>query len=200
MSRGWILLILASCALGAWNWWQGRALPLPAGVEYAPDAPRQTPLSGKASPIVFGGYQLQPRANFQMTARLLRRERYHLGREARIAPLDFALGWGPMSDSALLDRVQLRQSGRFYHVAWADAALSADRILRNSANVHMIPADATVARALNRMRPGHILRLDGLLVDVQGKDGWEWRTSLRRDDSGDGACELFWVRLAHVIK
>ncbi|MGB0955274.1 MAG: hypothetical protein ACPGZP_04650, partial [Panacagrimonas sp.] len=74
MSRGWILLILASCALGAWNWWQGRALPLPAGVEYAPDAPRQTPLSGKASPIVFGGYQLQPRANFQMTARLLRRE------------------------------------------------------------------------------------------------------------------------------
>ena len=33
----------------------------------------------------------------------------------------------------------------------------------------------------------------GFLVNVGGPDGFYWNTSLRRDDTGNGACEVFYV-------
>jgi len=32
-----------------------------------------------------------------------------------------------------------------------------------------------------------------LLVDVRGPSGFVWNTSLRRDDTGGGACEILWA-------
>ena len=31
------------------------------------------------------------------------------------------------------------------------------------------------------------------LIEVRGADGWRWRSSLTREDTGAGACELVWV-------
>jgi hypothetical protein len=37
-----------------------------------------------------------------------------------------------------------------------------------------------------------------LLVEVQSKhkqaDNWRWRSSLTRDDTGNGVCELIWIK------
>jgi len=33
----------------------------------------------------------------------------------------------------------------------------------------------------------------GYLISIRGEDGWHWRSSLSRTDSGDGACEVVWV-------
>jgi len=43
-----------------------------------------------------------------------------------------------------------------------------------------------------------LVALDGYLVDANRADGWHWRTSLTRDDTGDGACELFYVTSVDV--
>jgi len=37
-------------------------------------------------------------------------------------------------------------------------------------------------------------RFEGDLVDVDGSDGFAWRTSLTRTDTGLGACETLYVR------
>ena len=63
---------------------------------------------------------------------------------------------------------------------------------------HLIPADDTVRRALDRMRPGHVVHLQGSLVNLSAPDGWCWNSSLVRDDMGAGACELFWVTRAWI--
>jgi hypothetical protein len=65
-------------------------------------------------------------------------------------------------------------------------------IVRSSANMHMIPADDAVAAALRRIERGDRVRIDGWLVQIEAKD-WRWRSSLTRDDSGGGACELVYV-------
>jgi hypothetical protein len=57
----------------------------------------------------------------------------------------------------------------------------------------VIPADATIARALGRLRTGQVVRLRGLLVDGKRNDGMIFRTSLTRQDSGEGACEVLYV-------
>jgi hypothetical protein len=59
--------------------------------------------------------------------------------------------------------------------------------------MHLVPADAAVAAAIERVRPDQTVRLRGWLVEVQDADGWTWRSSLSREDSGNGACELIYV-------
>jgi len=63
----------------------------------------------------------------------------------------------------------------------------------HSANMHMIAATPAVERALKSVRVGQIVKLTGYLVEVRAADGWTWRSSLTREDTGAGACELVWV-------
>ena len=51
---------------------------------------------------------------------------------------------------------------------------------------------------LRRLRPGQVVTLTGYLVDVRGPGGFRWNTSLRRDDTGDGACELMWIERVSI--
>ena len=59
--------------------------------------------------------------------------------------------------------------------------------------MHMIPATGEVARALAGIRAGQRVRIDGWLVEVQADDGWRWRSSTSREDTGGGACEVVYV-------
>ena len=68
----------------------------------------------------------------------------------------------------------------------------------NSANMHMIPADAEVEGTLKSLRVGQLVRISGYLVEIAGTDGWRWRSSLTRSDTGNGACELVWVEELRV--
>ena len=158
------------------------AAPLQSGV---PD--------GLALPGV-GDAGTTPLAGFSIEARVLGSETYRLDREAAFAPLDLALGWGRMTDDAVLSRLQLSQGGRWYRYRWqGDAPIPREEIARSSANMHMIPADDAVAAALDRIERGERVRIDGWLVEIDANDGWRWRSSLTRDDSGGGACELVYV-------
>ncbi len=53
--------------------------------------------------------------------------------------------------------------------------------------------NAAVAEALSDIRKGQRIRLSGQLVRVDGDNGFTWSSSLSREDTGNGACELIWV-------
>lgn len=59
--------------------------------------------------------------------------------------------------------------------------------------MHLIAAADGVRRANKRVRPGQIIHLEGFLVDARRSDGWHWNTSMTRNDTGDGNCELVYV-------
>ena len=108
--------------------------------------------------------------------------------------MDVALGWGAMSDSAVLDAMELSQSNRFFFYQWQTAPpIPAGEIMTHAANNHVIAANSEVAGALRALRTGQIAQMQGWLVDARGADGFAWATSRRRDDTGNGACELFYV-------
>jgi len=50
-----------------------------------------------------------------------------------------------------------------------------------------------IAEALDGVHQGDRVRIDGWLVEAQAPDGWVWRSSTSREDSGNGACELVYV-------
>jgi len=94
------------------------------------------------------GYEIQPVARYEIRAKVLSIERYRIGREADLSPVDFALGWGPMSDNAIIKQLAISQGSRFYHYSWrGDPPIDPALIVRSSANTHLVPAETMSKRA-----------------------------------------------------
>jgi hypothetical protein len=139
------------------------------------------------------GYQITPLEKFDFEARVLRTEHYSMDRESQLSPVDVALGWGPMATTAVADRVEITQSNRFYYWHVKEFPIPRREIEINSANMHMVPANAEVERTLRSLRSGQRVTFSGYLIEARANDGWRWKSSLTREDTGAGACELVWV-------
>jgi hypothetical protein len=196
--RRWILvLIFLLVGWGALHWWRQRPIVQAPGI-LAPDAPLQVDLdSGER--LQRGDITLTTRARFELTARVLSREDYRYDAGASLAPEDLALGWGRMSDSAVLAKITISQSNRFYYWHVDEFPIPRREIETSSANMHMIPSDDTVRRSLERVRQGQLVHLTGFLVDASRPNGWRWHTSMTREDTGDGACELVYVESIDMV-
>ncbi len=194
----WLRILIVSILLVVgFVWWEQREVRHGPGV-VAPNAPVQEETAESGS-FVHADFRLRPRAHFEVEARVLGKERYRLGREARLSPYDLALGWGRMSDEGLLEAFSIWQSRRFYWWSSRSLPIPRDSVTIQSANVHVIPSGDAVRDGLSRIRKGHVVRLRGYLVDVAAADGWRWTTSMRRDDKGAGSCEILWVESVTVI-
>jgi hypothetical protein len=188
------IIAFALALAGGWHWWTSeRPVHRPPGVLVAGE-PVQTVLDPPV-PFEREGYVFLKRARYDITARLLRKEVYHLDGGAGLAPVDLGVGWGPLSDSALIDQLEFSQMGRFFY--WqprkGDFPLPTATLISHLAQMHMIPATKEIESMLKKLRPGQIVTASGYLVDVRGPGGFTWSTSLTRTDTGNGACELFWV-------
>ena len=157
---------------------------------------REQPLQVDMQPSAFmlDDYHVTRKARFEIRARVLSTEPYYMGRGGDLAPIDLALGWGVMSDQAVLDQIDISQSSRWYRTRYElPPPVPDQQIIASSSNMHMIPARKDIERSLKKLRSGDIIRLKGYLVDVDHDSGWHWRTSMSRTDTGGGACELVYV-------
>lgn len=193
------MLLLLVCALGAYLAFRERPVVQPPGV-LVDAAPLQTPLEDGDSPFRHGeDFTVEPLARFDLTGRVLSREDYYLDTEAAVSPLDLTLGWQQMSDTAVLERIDISQRNRFYYWYTENFPIPRKAIETQSANMHLIPADGSVARQMDRVREGELVRVRGFLVEVTRNDGWHWRSSLSRKDTGPGACELIYVQRLDIL-
>jgi hypothetical protein len=194
----WILLTLG--LLGGWHWWtHDRAVSRPAGVLVDAE-PVQRNLES-SPPLVERGYTFIRRAHYDINARVLRKETYYIDGVANLAPVDLAVGWGPMSDTAIIDQLDISQMGRFFYWRPKNSRvfpLSSETLITHAAQMHLIPASTKIEHRLARLRPGQLVTIGGYLVDVRGPGGFVWNTSLSRTDTGDGACEIVWVESLNV--
>lgn len=166
----------------------------PPGI-LVPEEPQQSLLPVSAKPILHQGEVLQPLADYKIRARLLLQENYHFDPVSKLAPTDLCVAWGPLSDSKNIERLHLSQTMRFCFYYWSGAPpVDEQTIISSIANMHIIPANAAVKELLSDLRPGQILTLTGKLVRVDKRDGSEWKSSLSRTDTGDGACEIMYVQ------
>jgi hypothetical protein len=192
-----LLLIIALLGAGVWQYDQNRVIEQADGM-VAAAAPIQQNLNN-ARGFRHDDYTLTPLANFALEARVLSRKKYSLGREADLSPVDLALGWGPMSDNRVLEKIDISQGNRFYYWRVEQFPIPQQEIIRHSSNMHMIPANEQVAKQLAGVRQGDVVAITGQLVKVNAEDGWRWQSSLSRTDTGNGACELVWVKEVSVL-
>jgi hypothetical protein len=171
----------------------------PPGILIAAE-PEQSALPDSAAPIRHGPFQLKPLARFALDARLLHRKTYRYDRESALAPVDLAVGWGPMSDQSVLDRLKITQSMRFFWYEYRlPPPIPPDQIVSHGANLHIIPSNSALESRCKSLRPGTLIHLKGKLVEATGPKIGGWRSSLSRTDTGKGACELIWLEELQLI-
>jgi hypothetical protein len=193
----WLGLAAAVLALGlGLAWLQAGPVSQPPGV-LVPEDPHQAEPASR-EPWTFRNHRITPLAAFDLRARVLSTERYRFDRASQLSPVDLALGWGPMSDTRILEAFSIRQRDRWYFWRSARMPIPEAEVIAHSANMHLIPATPAVAKRILAIRPGQVVELHGQLIRADGPDGWHWVSSLSRTDTGEGSCEVVWVESARL--
>ena len=191
------VVVAAITAFAIYKLYSSRDIEHGPGVLAAED-PVQRDIDSAAA-IPRGEFVLRPRAEFSATVRILRREDYTFGPLAELVPTDFAVGWGPMSDSAVLEDIEVSQGNRFYFWRTETWPIPREDIEQHSANWHLIAENPRVSDVLGGLRNGSVVELRGRLVDIEGRQGG-MRTSMSRGDTGAGACEILLADSARVVR
>jgi hypothetical protein len=195
---------LIMCVIGIAMWYYKKTdvvvevdAPVTLAFDYSDNVsinrpPIQKPLKHKV-PYKYEEYDITPVATFQLEARVLGSKHYRVGREADLSPVDLALGWGMMSKDHVLGEIAITQSNRFYYWRVQQFPVPQKVIETSSANMHMIAANEAVRDALFNAKTGDVVKLKGFLVSINSDDGWSWKSSMTRNDTGKGACEVILV-------
>ncbi|MGB5729642.1 MAG: hypothetical protein WBM52_20795 [Thiogranum sp.] len=202
------ILIVGAMTLGYYQWSQGKWIelesPLSHAVPFGNDVPTvfQVPVQKqihKDLSFRFQEFTIHPLASFQLTARVLASRHYRSGAESRLSPVDLALGWGLMSEDEILKDIDIRQSVRFYSWRVKELPIPKKQISSHSANMHLIPANREIDERIRDAGEGDVVSFRGYLVRINGENGWSWTSSLRRDDTGPGACEVVLVEAFSIL-
>lgn len=202
------VLLLALVAIAAWQWLDKPTPLIEESGPLLPDAattssfdhpvsfkhpPIQFDIEGPAAPIRAGDYTITRRANIQLEAKVLGQRDYQRDNAAPLSPMDLALAWGPMAEDHVIEQIEVNQRRRFYYWRTDRFPIPRREIERNSANMHIVPVNQAIASQLKSIEDGDIIRLVGYLIDAERNDGWRWETSMTREDTGRGACEIILV-------
>jgi len=118
---------------------------------------------------------------------------------SQISKYDLALAWGTLNDPVIDAHISYGQSGRFYYYRWSEGTpVSPDYIASHSANVHVIHSNSYILKDIKGIDENDHIRLEGFLVNTNFKDG-AWKTSLTRNDTGNGSCEILYVTNVEIL-
>lgn len=117
---------------------------------------------------------------------------------AEIAPYDVAIAWGEYLDPKTHAKLEPRQADR--NLYWVTPAQEKTmEIIKSTANLHMIPANALVLEQIKNLKTGDLVHISGALVDIKLRNE-EWKTSKSNVDIGYGSGEIIFVVSIRVAK
>lgn len=136
------------------------------------------------------------KAKYKLSGILVSTRRYHDGYWSRLSPYDFAVCWGKVPD--MFPYLKFNQIARFCHFRYRHSVIvDKDYVLSHMSNNHIIPANRNIYRALSIAKKKEPIEIEGYLVNamasVKGRGTSDWNTSIKREDSGAGACEIIYV-------
>ncbi len=154
-------------------------------------------------PVKFGKTtaRLEVRAAYKISGLLVSKHFYRAGFLHQLSPLDYALIWGRTPE--WLPWLRFSQAKRFVFFRYdIPSPVEKTYMEKHLSNNHLIPSTPNLRRALSRVRKHTPVELEGYLVDVkaiQSRRGVSaWNTSITRDDTGNGSCEIIYVTRLRV--
>lgn len=137
--------------------------------------------------------KMEKLAEYKISAVVKSKRYYFFDSASEVSPIDLLLVWGELDTKEMDDSINYSQSGRWYFYRYGcQSCVDGDYILKHSANVHIIPKDNKVLLKLIQVHKEDYITLKGYLVNVKFPD-YDWKSSLARNDTGNGACEIMYV-------
>lgn len=203
MIRRLIVLCVVTLLIGAGVYWFVQKNGVRGAVAGIPDPVQEKTTGGTTKKV--GGYDVDItyKYTYEIEALVVHTESYSgSSLPDKLSPLDAALAWGKVAEYNKKIDFNWSQSRRWYFWEVDDASVLAPvggmtYVNRHSANTHLLPSSSSVKDKVEKIRRGDHIRLKGYLVDVDarksnGETYW-WHSSVSREDTGDGACEVMYV-------
>ncbi len=204
--KGWVLAALAIGAVAVWKVVLPRLLSTAAPHAVVLDTdPVQTPMEPPEQLTVLRDgrvYRVEKQHAYEVQGEVLSASSYDVTWTNDFADVDVGLIWGPRRKQ-LKDRFKFFQMGRWLFWRTDTEPSQEDRaeVTTHISNNHLIPAEGSqhLGWAFRRISKGDVVRLKGWLVRITSAKGDVYaQSSTRRDDTGDGACEVVWVEELQV--
>jgi hypothetical protein len=142
-------------------------------------------------------YWVEKLSSYDISGQVLMKETYSIFYRSDLFYVDLALIWGDRVED-IISRYDFKQMGRW--LFWSiDHQISPDEkeyITSHISNNHLIPAEGNwnIDKAIRWIKKGDQVRIKGYLVSITGiNNPLRLKSSLRRGDSGGGACEIIWI-------
>src|SRR5262249_42721793 len=133
--------ILVLALLSVMAWWiytLTRPTRYPPGILVARDPIQSEVPAGQNSPWPYGIDLVRLIARCAIQDRLRSRKIYSNDEIADLCPIDFAVGWGHMTDQAVLDRIRIWQTGRFFFWEYQNPPpIPKEQIISHASNMHL---------------------------------------------------------------
>lgn len=191
-----LLFAILLCS-GMYYYWNNKPVVHGPG-EVAPEAPVQESIYN-GDKLSFRGVELTPKATISFEARVLSLKNYFFDEYSELVPTDVVFGWGPMSDERNLNSLLVQQSDRSFYWEMIKPPIERGKMWRNAANMHLIGSTIEIRNKISSLREGHVVRIEGKLVDAKSPNGWSLKTSLTRDDIGNNSSELVWINSLTIL-
>jgi len=153
--------------------------------------------------FTFKGCTITKLASYVVTGRILCRfDCFVLDGMYDLAPVDLGLGWNFMADKRMISQMNIYSGGRTMGIYPPQSLfryypnkqlIDWKQIYPNFSHNHIIPANDHIKQIVQSLHRGQVVTLRGFLVTVNRPGFAPWRSSLSRDDTGEGACEIMYV-------
>ena len=141
-------------------------------------------------------------ATYSIIGRVLEKQ-YYFPRSVinKLSRYDLGIGWGVMSGHEYDDYISFKNNKqRFltykYKNTLVDLLGSKETFANSLSNNHVIHANENVLKLLRNVKENQYIKIEGYLCNVTYSNKryrGSWTSSTRRDDHGDGACEIIYV-------
>lgn len=146
----------------------------------------------KGLPPVVKGQSIEVLQPFKGDFRILGSKTYQHDAQAKFSPIDYAVSWGLFAEPEIARHITVNQYDRYLNWKIDRLPVPAEQAMQMVSNMHIIPANPKIAKDIQKVKRGDLVRLKGELVEVKDQD-LVWTSSLTPTDTGDGACEVFRV-------
>jgi hypothetical protein len=112
---------------------------------------------------------------------------------SKYAPVDVLAGWNQLSDQRNLDYIFFDLDDRSYDIELSRPPLDINVIYGETSLWHLIPSTSEIDDKLKKLRNGHIIKIDGLLVDLSDDTSFKYKTSTSFSSTHNTQGFVIWV-------
>ncbi len=204
-----LLCLLSICLFGLAAW-KKRELPPPQLMsEELDNEPVQSDTDREEFSFNYMGeeYKVVPMAEYELWGLLVSHndisgftDIYHTERSVDIK--DICVIWGENVEDDRYRAISFSNDPWACHFSWGAGEAARGFDPAKLSNNHLLSDSEAVRRAIKDLAVGDQVYLQGLLVNyARSSSPNQWRkSSLKRTDSGNGACEVFFVEDVEVLK